>query len=142
MELEADLRNASDRMLQTLDQLVALENEKRILQPGTPRFQRLASEIERLAAAVFAQTHAQRDLGERAETITERTGTPIAPIAETEAARDLRVILAEWRDAERRLASATPDSAEHAAAAADTARLRQEYNRAYAAGTGQAPPRN
>lgn len=138
MEIEADLRNASDRMLRTLDQLVTLESEKRTLEPGSPRFLRLANEIERLAAAVFAQTHTQRDLGERAQSVVERTGAEIAPIDEMTPQRELQIILSEWRDAERRLAASPPDSAEHAAAVADIGRLRDEYHRTYQASTS--PP--
>ena len=134
MEIEANLRNASDRMLRTLDQLAALENEKRTLKPDSERFQRLALEIERLAADVFAQTHAQRDIGERAKVVMDRIGADIPAIEGATATRDLQVILTEWRDAERRLAAADPDSAEHAAAAADVGRLRNEYHRAYTTG--------
>ena len=36
-----------------------------------------------------------------------------------------------WRDAERRIASTSRDSAEHALAAADAQRLRDEYHRAH-----------
>jgi hypothetical protein len=47
--------------------------------------------------------------------------------------RELQSILAEWRAAERRLAEAPFGSAEHASATADAARLRERYQRAYAA---------
>ena len=49
--------------------------------------------------------------------------------------RPLQVILNEWRDAERRLMLAAPDSAEHAAAAGDVGRLREEYHDAYTSGS-------
>jgi hypothetical protein len=48
--------------------------------------------------------------------------------------RPLQTILTEWRDAERRLQLAAPDSAEHSAAAGDVGRLREEYHAAYKAG--------
>ena len=134
MELESELRVASDRMLRTLETLETLENEKRTLTPGSARFQRLADEAERLAAEVFAQTHSQRQLGERAEAANERTGTDLAPIGKGSSVRELQVILSAWRDAERRLQLASPKSAEHAAAAADVGRLREEYHAAYTAG--------
>lgn len=140
MELEANLRNASDRMLRTLDQLAALENEKRTLKPDSERFQRLAREVERLAADVFAQTHAQRDIGERAKVVMDRIGAEVPPIEGATATRDLQLILNEWRDAERRLAAASPDSAEHAAAAAEVGHLRSEYHRAYTSGGRPAKP--
>ena len=135
MEVETDLRMTSDRMLRTLEQLESLENEKRALKPDSPRFLRLATEIERLAAAVFAQTHAQQQLGKRAQVVSEKTGADITPIEDVRTTRDLQHILADWRDAERRLATAAPDSAEHAQATADAGRLRDEYHRTYSTGT-------
>jgi len=137
MELETDLRTASDRILRTLDQLEVLENEKRTLKPGSERFNKLADEVQRLAADVFAQTHAQQQLGEMAQVVTERTGVSLPPIESSEALRDLPLVLADWRDAERRLLNADPDSAEHAQAAADVSRLRDEYHRTYAAGSAE-----
>lgn len=135
MELETELRSTSDRMLRTLEQLETLENEKRTLTPGSPRFRKLASEIERLAAHVFAQTHVQQQLGEQAHDVTEQGGDKLPSIDETVKMRDVQLILTDWREAERRLAAAEPDSAEHAQAAADIGRLRDEYHRAYSAST-------
>ena len=140
MELEGELRLASDRMLRTLEQLQALETEKRELTPGSPRFKKLATEIERLAAVVFTQTHAQESLGQQAAAHAQRTGEGLAPIAAAPAPRDLQVILADWRDAERRLGVADPDSAEHATADADIARLRNEYHDAYTSTTSRRSP--
>jgi len=134
LEVESELRVASDRILKSLEQLDSLENEKRHLKPDSARFQTLAREIERLAADIFAQSHAQQRLGEKAKVEAARTGEEPASIAETERMRDISVILAEWRDAERRLTTASPDSAEHALAVADVARLRDEYQAAYSAG--------
>jgi len=140
VEIEAELRVASDRLLRTLEQIQALENEKRTLQPGSDRFQRLAHEIERLAADAFAQTHAQQQLGEQAAAVEERTGTEQPPINESTKLRPLQQILNEWRDAERRLQLAAPDSAEHARAAADVGRLRSEYHVAYTSGPHDSKP--
>ena len=134
MGIESDLRVASDKILKTLEQLDALETEKRTLKPDSPRFQTLAKEIERLAAEIFAQSHAQQRLGEQAQDAAARTGQDLPSIAETHRAREMSVILAEWRDAERRLSTAAPDSAEHAMAIADVTRLREEYQEAYTAG--------
>ncbi len=132
MDLQHNLRNVSDEMLRTLEQLQNLENEKRSEQPGTPRFARLASEIEKLAALVFSQTSTQQSLAEKSHAAAER-GVELAPIDEIPALRDVSVILSEWRDAERRLAATAIDSAEHAKAAGDVRRLRDEYHRAYKA---------
>ena len=133
MEIEAELRVASDRILSTLEQLDTLESEKRTLKPESEHFQTLAKEIERLAAVIYAQSHTQQKLGERAQAAAARTGADIAPIDDASVVRELPVILAEWREAERRLAQAAPDSADRALASADVGRLREEYQRAYRA---------
>ena len=131
VNVENDLRVTSDSMLATLDQLAGLESAKRKLKPGTPRFQEMAREIERLAADVLSLTHDQERLGDKTRTVTVVTGKDVPPIDEIETRRDLMKILAEWRDAERRLAESKPRSAEHARAAADVGRLREEYHRTY-----------
>ena len=136
-EIEKDLRAVSDRLLQTLDQLEELETRKRSLEPNSPEFEQLSAEIERLAAAVFAHTHAQRTLGEKTEVIAKRTGADVQPIEETNPGRELSVILAEWRAAERRLGELKPDAAEYAQAKAKLERLRAEYHAAYAAAHGE-----
>lgn len=133
MEVEQDLRSASDTLLRTLDQLEVLESEKRTLKPDNPRFHRLASEIERLAATVFAQTYAQKQLGQMGREMAARTGVDLPSIDETDPGRDLHVILTEWRTAERLVATVQPDTAEHAKATADIRRLREEYHRTYSA---------
>ena len=128
MELEQDLRNVSDDMLRTLEQLQFLESEKRTEQPGSVRFVKLAREIEKLAAVVFQQTSAQHSLAQ-ATHAAARQGEDIVPIEDVTAAREVAVVLSEWREAERRLSASAMDSAEHAKAAADVRRLRDEYHR-------------
>ena len=130
MNLEQDLRITSDEMLRTLEQLHRLEHEKRTESPGSARFVRLATEIERLAAMVFAQTNTQQSIAERSRAVAAR-GVELQPIDEIPPARDISLILAEWRDAERRLAAVPLESAEHAKAAGDVRRLREEYHRSY-----------
>ncbi len=132
MNLEHDLRSTSDEMLRTLEQLEQLENQKRGEEPGTQRFVRLATEIERLAAMVFSQTSNQQRLAEESHAAA-RAGAEMPPIDEMSPQRDVSVILSEWRDAERRLASTAVESAEHALAAGDVRRLRDEYHRAHKA---------
>ena len=125
----------SDDMLSTLDQLQTLETEKRSEQPGTARFVKLAKEIEKLAAVVFAQTATEQSLAEQTHMAAQQ-GAEMTPIEDVTAAREVSAILSDWRDAERRLASTVTDSAEHAKAIADVRRLRDEYHRAYRAQAG------
>lgn len=132
MELEQDLRNVSDDMLRTVEQLQRLEHAKRAEEPGTARFTKLAKEIEKLAGVVFAQTSVQQSLAEQSAVATAQ-GAELAPIDEITSARDVASILSDWRDAERRLAATALESADHAKAAADVRRLRDEYHRAYSA---------
>ena len=131
MELEQDLRSVSDEMLRSLEQLQRLETEKRAEDPGSDRFVRLAIEIEKLAAVVFTQTAAQQSLAEKSHAAA-RAGADLSPIDEMPP-REVSLILTEWRDAERRVAATGVDTAEHAKAAGDVRRLRDEYHRAHKA---------
>ena len=131
MEVEQDLRTASDRVMRTLERLHELETEKRGIEPGTARFRKIAREVERLSASVFDDTHAQEQLAERTVVLREQAGVVLQPIDDIEPSREIQVILAEWRDAERRMSEAKPNSADHARAAADADRLRAEYRRTY-----------
>ena len=132
-EIEHDLRAASDGLLATLEQLEQLETEKRTLAPDSDRFQKLAREIERLAVIVLAESQTQQRIGVRFKELNTREDIVVDPIDEMVPTRDVAVILGEWRVAERDLAAADADTAEHAQAAAEVKRLRAEYQRAYAA---------
>jgi hypothetical protein len=131
MEIEQDLRAASDRVMRTLERLQELEAEKRGMDPGTPRFRKIAREVERLAASVFAHSHVQQELADTTVTLREEAGVVLPPINEVQPSREIQVILAEWRDAERRMIEAKAGSAEHARAEADAERLRAEYRHTY-----------
>jgi len=125
------LREASDALLRDLEVLTSLEEEKRGLDPGDPRLVELAGRIEAIAGRILGGTVRQHQLTQRAE-VQVAGGAPNAPtltIEETQ--RTMSVILTEWREAERRLAHADPDSADAAEAQALTAALRDEYRRAY-----------
>jgi hypothetical protein len=124
------LRETSDALLRDLDVLVAIEEEKRTLEPGDPRLVELADRVDALAARVLGMSGHQRDLTRiaRAQVATE---SPAAPEQSIEATpRPLYAILTEWRDAERRAAAATPGSPEAIEANALVARLRDEYGAA------------
>ena len=109
-EIEHELRSTSDTLLATLEQLEQLETEKRTLPPDSDRFQKLAREIERLAAVIFAESHDQQQLGVRSKRLSQQQGVELDPIDEMTPARDVSVILGEWRAAERALADADPDT--------------------------------
>jgi len=120
-------------MLTMIEQLQALENEKRAEKPGSPRFVKLAAEIERLAGMVLDQTAQQETLAEGTHAAVKAGLELNTPIDQVMPAREVGVILTEWRDAERRLSSTAVDTADHSKAAADVRRLRDEYHRYYEA---------
>jgi hypothetical protein len=120
-------------MLAMIEQLQALENEKRAEKPGSPRFVKLAAEIEKLAGMVLKQTAQQETLAEGTHAAVKAGLEMNTPIDQVAPARDVGVILTDWRDAERRLSATATDTADHAKAAADVRRLRDEYHRYYEA---------
>ena len=136
MEIEEQLRSASDEMLDALEKLRVLESEKRTLPPSSTRFQKLAHEVERLAGTVTNRAQEQSELGVEAAEQHELAGESTEPI---EPPREVTVILSEWRDAERRLGLAAPGSPEEAACRAEVNRLRAEYQRAHRAATKREP---
>jgi hypothetical protein len=127
-EHAAGLRRASDEFLQRLDRLYELESRKRELPPDQPEFVRLAREIEDLSRALLFAGGQQVELAEEVHNDIKQGETIIdQPIRDTPPRRDAVVILAEWRTAERRLATARPGSDEEMAARAEVDRLRAEY---------------
>jgi DNA-binding HxlR family transcriptional regulator len=133
VETSQALRQTSDALLRDLEVLTTIEEEKRTLSPGDPRLVELAGRIQEIAERILSGTVRQHQLSQVVNVQVERN-SPDAPSAPIEATpRALAAILAEWRDAERRLAAADPDSADAAEARALTEALRDEYRRAYEA---------
>ena len=125
------LRATSDALMRDLETLESLEQQKRNMTPDDPRLVQVAADVEALALRVLGTTVRQRELAEVAHEVVEN-GSPDAPthpIAGTP--REIHVILAEWRDAERRASEASPHSADAAAAEAEVDRLRAEYRHAH-----------
>ena len=129
MDTGGQLRSVSDELLGALEQLRALETEKRSVSPSSRRFKRLAHEVERLAESLAVTVAEQVELGDEAEEEREASGRPAVPIDEIP--RDVATILAEWRDAERRLLLTAADSDEQRTARADVERLKSEYQGAH-----------
>lgn len=127
-ERAAELRRASDQLMDRLDRLYELESRKRELPPDRSEFIRLAREIEDLSRALLFSSGEQVELAEEIHADV-KAGNMAAdlPIRETPPKRDAVAILAEWRAAERRLAAAAADSKEEAEARAEVDRLRYEY---------------
>jgi hypothetical protein len=131
-----ELRKTSDALLENLEQLDALEQEKRRLDPGDPRIVELAAAVEEVARRVLGRTIRQHDLAAVAHQLAAQD-SPAAPAASIEETpREIHLILADWRDAERRVQTATPDSIEADEAARDVERFRDEYRAAHEAARG------
>ena len=129
-ELERALRTTSDALLADLEQLQALEEAKRRIDPADPELPRLSTKVADLAERVLRDSDRERRL---ATVATERAlaGDPSAPSrAIDETPRDLHMILGDWRDAERRLSEAPQGSEAALIAEAEARSLRDEYQRA------------
>jgi hypothetical protein len=125
--LERGLREASDSLVATLDELATLEQRKRSLAPGSPEFVELAGRVESLATLVLAHSRAQGSLADAASIVAnEVEPRPIDEIPP----RSIHAVLADWRAVEREMEQAEPGSPEHDRLSADVTRLRDEYRRA------------
>jgi hypothetical protein len=125
------LRATSDALLRDLERLSELEQRKREMAPDDERLVDVAAEVESIALRVLGSTIRQRELTQREADLVDR-GSPEAPtdsIAQTP--REIHVILAEWRDAERRASESAAGSPEAAAAELEIDRLRSEYRHAH-----------
>jgi hypothetical protein len=122
---DEELRLTSDNFLARVERLQALEEQKRELAPAETAA--MAREVEALTREVLEWAKRQSTLADQAATREGSDGPPIAVVPP----RDLHIILAEWRDAERRLEGQNPGTAAYESARADVDRLRDEYARAY-----------
>jgi hypothetical protein len=125
------LRRTSDTLLRDLEALLELEEEKRTIDPGDPRLVDLASQIEQIATRVLASSTSQRAQTQLIHALTE-ADSPAAPDTTIDnTPRSMEAILAAWRQAERQLDAAEPESAEATEAQILIDRLREEYRRAH-----------
>jgi hypothetical protein len=125
---EESLRVTSDTLLATLEELHALESEKRSASPGTAEFSDLAQRIEKLTANALEYSRQQARLAEDAEDDPgeQRSIDEVPP-------RSIHLVLADWRDAERILADLNASPQDRDLAHAAIRRLRDEYRRAHEA---------
>jgi hypothetical protein len=134
------LRSVSDALMRDLEALVNAEQEKRNVSPDDPRLITLAAEVDQLARRVLGLTERQQVIAEdvHEQAIDGGANAPTRTIEEThrETHRPIGMILAEWRAAERDVATAPPGSAEADKASSVADQLRDEYRRAYEARRG------
>jgi hypothetical protein len=131
------LRAVSDTLLRDLEVLARLEEEKRTIEPGDPRLVDLADRVQALAREVLSTTVRQAELAEAADAEVEAGAVAARLPSVNETPRAPVAILADWRDAVRRLAAAEPGSAEWIEANALSKVCREEYRRALDEAGGQ-----
>jgi hypothetical protein len=117
-------------LLRDLDALGELEDEKRRTRQDDPRLVEVAARIEEIAGRILAESRQQLSLSKAANASAETgTGDPAATIESTP--RNVSLILAEWRAAERAAQTAVPGSVEEHEARSRADRLRDEYRGAF-----------
>ena len=117
------VRSDSDAYLAMVDTLREIEERKRTFAPGTVEFFTLARQVEELVTIVLELSHRQA----AASATGIVTGSGTQPVDEVEPPRSKSAVLDEWRQAERDLSFAVPDSPEFAEARRKADRLRAEY---------------
>ena len=130
-ETSSALRETSDALIRDLERLASLERDKRQMTPQDPRLVKIADEVERLALRVLGQSVRQRELTEDARELVESESRDAPRRSIVATPRAIHVILAQWRDAERRAGEARPGSADASAASREIELLRSEYRRAH-----------
>ena len=131
MDASRELRSTSDALLDDLAMLAGLEQEKRSLPADSPRLVALAEEIEQLAMRVLGQSRRQRSLSETVNDQAQPASGVATARSIEETPREIHLILADWREAERQAAGAAPGSPEAHEAEDTVDRLREEYRAAH-----------
>jgi hypothetical protein len=65
-ELDDDLHATAESIAADAERLVAIEEEKRVLEPGDPQMVELSAESERLAGGLVPKTGAETQLAKEA----------------------------------------------------------------------------
>ena len=134
------LRDTSDELIRDLEALSTLEDEKRQIAPDDPRFVDLATRIESIAARVLVMSGRQRELTEEMHRIADDGSASSVPESIEDTPRPIAAILADWRDAERRLEGTEAGSAEEREVEVLVEQLRDEYRKAHEAAAREGAP--
>jgi hypothetical protein len=126
MSVANDLRATSDALLRDLEALGVLEEQKRTLALDDPRLVEIAMQVEAIAGRVLARTERQTILSQAAAAEALADGASIDDVR-----RPIAMILAEWREVERRGLKAPAGSAEADEIEILSLRLRQECREAF-----------
>jgi hypothetical protein len=132
LEPEGALKPISEQLLSELDELAAIEREKRNLDPADDRTVALAVRARQLAQRVLGASVVEEQIALTANQSAERTPNPESLPPAPDRPRPLHVILDEWREAERAMEAArTPE--ERQQLRLKTQSLRDEYQAAFEA---------
>jgi hypothetical protein len=131
-EIQDHLRAASDAILLLVGQIAQLEQHKRGVTPGEPRFDELAEQV-RQAAQDLAEFARGEEAWARGALASEG---PFDTISASPNPEPLSDILARWRAVERQLDGAAPGSPEAESLFIEFNRLRDEYLAAFQARRG------
>jgi len=129
-----ELDGTSQTLLEHLELLQRLEEDRRRLDVADPQVRALAAQVRALSASVLEMSTRQRTLGERVAAATQTQAQSV----EDAPPRELALILGDWRDAERRWRMAPVGSLDAKVARADVDRFRDEYAGAHAAAAAAA----
>ena len=134
------LRETSDELIRDLEALATLEEEKRQIAPDDTRFVDLATRIESIAMRVLVASGRQRKLTERIHRMADEGSHADVPESIEAVPRPISAILADWRDAERRLEGTEAGSAEQREVEVLVEQLRDEYRAAHETALRENPP--
>jgi hypothetical protein len=133
------LRDTSDELIRDLEALATLEEEKRQIAPDDTRVVDLATRIEDIAKRVLVASGRQRELTEQIHRIADAGSAADPPTSIEATPRPIAAILADWRDAERRLEGTKSGSAEEREVEILVDQLREEYRAAHDSATRENP---
>jgi hypothetical protein len=133
------LRHTSDELIRDLEALSTLEEEKRRIAPDDARVVDLATRIESIATRVLVASGRQRELTEEMHRLADEGSPAEVPESIEATSRPISAILADWRDAERRLRGTKAGSAEEREVEVLVEQLREEYRAAHEAARRENP---
>ena len=127
MPSRGEFRATSDQMVEILEDLRAVEDQKRHVPVGSPEFIIAAKGAEELSRLAFrwAQMQLQMALAVQSRIAAGELAGDVTLVSVEP--RPLDRVLAHWREAQLRLEIAALGSPEAEAAARDIERLREEY---------------
>jgi len=136
MPRRGEFRAFTDQMLAYIDQFRAAEERKRSVEVGSPEFIAAAEEASELSRLAFRWAQMQLEMARAMQANADQVASDVRLVDVVP--RPLDRVLASWREAQLRLETAQPGSAEAEAAVKDIERLRDEYQAGHEAQKAEA----